>query len=356
VTTGADAEKATVLFLARSSATARAWQSVTLVKTGPGTFSGTATGITDPTIEQYFVQVVDDANNVSVSSKKGQDFAAPATPADSGAPTIAVLGTPVGGSYVGPQTVAITGPGPIRYTLDTLAEADYTGAFVVAGSGGHTVTATGPGGTSTQTFTILGTPAPTVTIASPVDGGSYPPGSPIAAVFRCDGYGVVSCVPNPVTPSTSIGPHTFSVTADDGVHPPTTATVHYSVVYGFVGLLQPVDDGVGQTMSIFKKSSTIPLKFQLLTGTGPLSATASAALAASCDLKVSYQAAGTTSAPVDETAFTAADDSGGCFRWDGSQFQYNFGTKSLKAGTVYQLRIYSVSGSMPDHLLRIGLR
>ena len=124
-------------------------------------------------------------------------------------------------------------------------------------------------------------------------------------------------MPSPATPANGIGSHTFVVTATDAAGNHTTATVHYAVQYGFVGLLQPVDDGVGQTTSIFKRNSTVPLKFQLLTPTGPLSATASAALAASCDLKVSYRAVGTTSAPVDETVYTSADDSGGCFRWDG---------------------------------------
>ncbi len=356
VTTGSDAVSATVLFLARSSNGPQAWTRVALSQTGPGTFHGTATGIMTTTIEQYFVQVVDDANNVSVSSKKGQDFAAPAAPADSGAPTISVLGTPVNNAYVGPQTVAITGPGPIRYTIGTGSPTDYTGAFVVAGPGSRTVTATGPGGTAILTFTILGTPAPTVSISSPAEGGAYPPDRPIAAVYRCDGYQVTTCVPNPATPATTVGSHTYSVTATDAAGHSTTATVHYAVQYGFVGLLQPVNDAVGQPFSTFKKNSTVPLKFQLLTGTGPLSATASAALAASCDLKVSYIAVGTTSAPVDESLYTDAADSGGCFKWDGSQFHYNFGTKSLSAGTVYQLRIRSTSGSVADHLVRIGVR
>jgi hypothetical protein len=351
-----DAATATVLYLARSSTTGQTWTSVPLDRSADGhTFTGSHV-VGTPTVEQYFVQVVDNANNVSVSSKKGQDFAAPAQPANAGAPVITVLGTPVGDSYVGPQQVVVTGVGPVQYTIDDPPAIDYTGPFLVAGARTHTVTATGPGGTSTRTFTILGTPGPTVTIANPVDHGSYPPDQAITAVFRCDGYQVVSCVPNPATPPTGIGSHTFSVTATDAAGNHTTATVAYAVQYGFVGLLQPVDDGVGQTMSIFKRSSTIPLKFKLLTSTGPLSSTAAAALSASCDLKVSYVAVGTTSAPVDESLYTDAADSDGCFRWDGSQFQYNFGTKSLNAGTIYQLRIRSASGSVADHLLRIGLR
>jgi uncharacterized delta-60 repeat protein len=352
-----DVKKVTVLYLARSGVTGQPWTKVTLTSTDGGhTFTGTSNISPLTTIEQYFVQVVDDANNVSVSSKKGQDFAAPATPANAGGPTISVLGTPVDNAYVGPQTVAITGPGPITFTVDGGTATTYLGAFVVAGAGSHTVTATGPGGTATRTFKILGTPAPTVSISNPVEGGSYPPGRTIAAVYSCDGYQVTSCLPSPAAPPTSIGSHTFSVTATDAAGHSTTATVHYAVQYGFVGLLQPVDDGVGQTMSVFKKNSTIPLKFQLVTPGGPVSATAAAALASSCDLTVSYQKVGTTTAQVDETVFTAADDTGGCFKWDGSQFHYNFGTKSLSAGSVYRLRISSASGSVPDHVVTIGLR
>ena len=114
-----DATRATVLFLARSSTSQRVWTSVTLTRSSDGhTFTGSDAVGTTPTVEQYFVQLVDDANNVSVSSKKGQDYAAPAEPLDADAPTISVLGTPVGNSYVGPQQVAITGPGPVQYTVD----------------------------------------------------------------------------------------------------------------------------------------------------------------------------------------------------------------------------------------------
>ena len=359
VTTGSDAEKATVLFLARSSTTGQAWTRVSLTKTGPGAFSGTAP-VTTPTIEQYFVQVVDGANNVSVSSKKGQDFAAPATPADSGAPTIAVLGTPVNNSYVGPQTVAITGPGPISYTVDSGSATDYVGAFVVAGTGGHTVTATGPGGTATQTFTILATPAPTVSISSPSASGSYTEGYAIPAVFSCDGYQVVSCTSSPVQPDNSVGAHTFTVTARDSGGRTATASVTYTVRRSpFLGLLQPVDDGPGATPSVYKKNSTIPLKFQIVGSNGlPIPDARAAALAASCDATVTYTTVGGVTAPVDENSVTDTPDSGGCFRYDASadQFQYNFGTKNLAAGQWYLLRIHFATAGIPDHTVRIGLR
>ncbi len=356
-TPAADATSATVLYLARSSTSPQAWKKVTLTSSDGGTtFTGFDT-VATPTVEQFFVQLVDDANNVSTSSKKGQDFEAPVEPV-ADAPVLQLSGTPVGGEYVGPQQVTILGRAPLTYRIDgDVADTNYTGPFTVTGPGEVTVTATDGEGTETaRTFTIVAPPGPVVTISSPAQGGSYPAGQAIAPVFRCAGYDVRSCVATPATPATGVGTHTFTVTGTDAQGRTGSATVTYAVQYGFVGLFSPVNDGVGQPMSTFKKNSTIPLKFRLLTPTGPLSAAASAALAASCDLKLTYQVVGTATTPVDEPVFTAPTDANGCFRWDGSQFHYNLGTKAMSAGKVYLLRIRSVSGSAQEHTVRIGLR
>ena len=72
----ADAQRAVVLYLVRSSTTPQSWERLELDRAG-STFTGTVpVGESVEEVEQFFVQLVDDANNVSVSSKKGQDFSA----------------------------------------------------------------------------------------------------------------------------------------------------------------------------------------------------------------------------------------------------------------------------------------
>lgn len=134
-TPDSDARRAVVLYLVRSSTQSQSWQKLEHVN-GGDTFTGTAS--VDPSIEeveQFFVQLVDDANNVSVSSKKGQNFSALPAPTTPTAPVVTVDGTKTDGSYVGPQRVVIQADGPARYTVDSGAEQDYTGPFTVPGTG-----------------------------------------------------------------------------------------------------------------------------------------------------------------------------------------------------------------------------
>jgi uncharacterized delta-60 repeat protein len=353
-----DVTSVTVLYLARSSTTGQAWTKVPLSLVA-GKWAGSH-AVSTPTVEQYFVQVVDDANNVSVSSKKGQDFEAPAAPTSESAPTITVLGTPLNNEYVGPQTVAITGQGPLTYTVGSGAPTAYTGPIVVAGAGSHTITATSPGGTATLTFIIIGAPGPSVSISSPSAAASYVEGQDIPAVFSCDGYGTVTCNASPATPDNTLGTHVFTVNAVDGAGKTASASVTYVVRQSaFRGLLQPVDDGPGLTPSVFKKGSTVPLKFQVVGTNGvPITDAQAAAIVAGCGVTLAYGAAGSMSAPVDESVVTTTPDSGTCFKYDAAtdQFIFNFGTKGLTSGQWYLLRIHFVTAGIPDHTVRVGIR
>jgi hypothetical protein len=349
-----DAASATILYLARSSTSGQAWTSVPLVKSTDGhTFTG-AHAVSTPTVEQYFVQLVDNANNVSMSSKKGQDFAAPAQPADSGTPDILLSGTPIGGHVVGAQTVTVIGA--TTYTVDSGVAQPYTGPFTVPGVGQHTVTATNPAGTSQVTFTI-DIVAPSITITSPSSSTVYRVGDVIPATFSCS-PATVSCTGSPTPPDSSFGVHTFTVTAGTGAGA-TTLSVTYAVRAKFVGVLQPVDDGPGQTASIFKKGSTVPVKFQLVDATGrPLPDATASAVAANCGATIGLTLAGATSAPVDEAALSNAADSGTCFRYDAAadQFIFNLSTKTLTAGSLYALTIRFPQRAAVDHTVMIGFR
>jgi hypothetical protein len=107
------------------------------------------------------------------------------------------------------------------------------------------------------------------------------------------------------------------------------------VIYGWDGFLQPINDTAhtGLTQSKFKLGQTIPAKFviknaagQVVQQAGSPTFTRSGQLG-SCGPDVSLEAVTSLSA-----------DSGSAYKWDGSQYHYNWNTKGLTAG-VY--RIYA---------------
>jgi hypothetical protein len=107
------------------------------------------------------------------------------------------------------------------------------------------------------------------------------------------------------------------------------------ILFGWDGFLQPINDTAhtGLTQSKFKLGQTIPAKFviknaagQVVQQAGSPTFTRSGQLG-SCGPDVSLEAVTSLSA-----------DSGSAYKWDGSQYHYNWNTKGLTAG-VY--RIYA---------------
>ena len=119
-----------------------------------------------------------------------------------------------------------------------------------------------PGGPST---------GPSIRIDSPPSGAVFAAGQTVKADFACsDPGGVETCtgtVPDGGTvDTTTLGAHTFTVTATDLAGNPSTKTVTYFVRYGFQGFKQPVDNP--PIINIAKLGSTIPLKWSLLDRAG----------------------------------------------------------------------------------------
>src|SRR2546423_1485785 len=89
------------------------------------------------------------------------------------------------------------------------------------------------------------------------------------------------------------------------------------------GFLQPVNDTahqVGQSISIFKAGSTVPAKFVLKRSDGTV-------VQANTLPGWPTPAKGSSmSMPVDESAYTDLGDTGTTYRWDGSQYIYNWKT------------------------------
>ncbi len=108
--------------------------------------------------------------------------------------------------------------------------------------------------------------APTIAIASPVEGGSFLVDQPATARYTCAdaGAGVQSCVgslPSGAAIDTSVpGARQFIVSAADAAGNTTTATVPYSVSYGVRTLYDE--------SKAHKSGSNVPIKIQLLDGAG----------------------------------------------------------------------------------------
>ncbi len=115
---------------------------------------------------------------------------------------------------------------------------------------------------------------PTIEITSPADGAQYLLNHPVNADYGCTDEtgpaGVVTCA-GPVPTGTAlaastVGLHTFTVTAEDVDGNSATRTHNYSVVYPFSGFLQPVDNagsGPVPVVNTAKAGSAIPVKFRL---------------------------------------------------------------------------------------------
>jgi len=111
-----------------------------------------------------------------------------------------------------------------------------------------------------------------------------------------------------------------------------------------VGFFQPLNDPFGGQipMSVFKRGSTVPLKFKLLHCNGqPYTDSEAQALAAAGGAGL-YIANGNVnpSLVVDEASSSTQADQGNLFRYDvaGHQFIYNWGTKSyVGGGQVYTI-------------------
>ena len=111
----------------------------------------------------------------------------------------------------------------------------------VLGPQAFSVTATDRAGNSvtvTHDYTVVDRTDPSVTITTPADGASFAQGAVVNADFACadevGGSGLASCVGpvadgSPIDTST-VGPHTFSVTATDSSANTATVTHNYTVV------------------------------------------------------------------------------------------------------------------------------
>lgn len=259
------------------------------------------------------------------------------------------------GWYNGPVTVtftctdALSGvatcPDPVVLT-DNGANAAYG---KVTDKAGNTATATLGGIRIDQEKPTL--PTANVNVA----GGTYALGAvPTATCTATDSFsGVKSCVVT-VTGGTTNGVGTFGYTAvaTDNAGNTTTVTGTYTVTYRFDGFLQPINDTAHQvaaSTSIFKAGSTVPVKFQLKNASGAVVQPTAA------PIWLTPVKGSATSAPVDETVYSATGDSGSTFRYDATAQQYIYNWKTGNTGGNY----WRIGVKLDDgqvYYVNIGLR
>jgi WD40-like Beta Propeller Repeat len=117
-------------------------------------------------------------------------------------------------------------------------------------------------------YTVVDARPPQIFIVSPTDGGSYVLGSSNAAGYYCGtptGVRMASCTGSAVNGSpfdtSSVGPHTFQVSAADENGRTATTTYTYTVVYDFKGFDSPVD--TSGNLTGVRAGEGIALKFSL---------------------------------------------------------------------------------------------
>jgi Tol biopolymer transport system component len=189
---------------------------------------------------EYFVQAVDAAGNVAVSTNKGFYFAG-ATLADPTRGVSASLsGNQTNGWFTGAAGLHITAPAGVTVQASIDGGTFGTPPASITGDGVHTIDIRASNGGSVSLIAPIDTTAPEIVFGTPVEGGQYVLNSEVKADYFCrdSGSGVVTpctgTVPNGANIDTSsLGAKTFTVNGitDAAGHSIGPVTVHYTVIY-----------------------------------------------------------------------------------------------------------------------------
>lgn len=341
----------------------------TPVVTGLATNSYTFTGEAEGTW-RYQVQAVD---NQGASSAFAPDDA-PVVVVDQSAPNAPTASTPVAAHVDGKGdqwfrdsttvTFASAGDHTLSDGSDGSGVASVTGPKTFTASGPFTATgtatdnATNVSAEATVTGFVDATP-PTVQVSCPTE---VVLNANTAASWTAsdDGSGLATDASGSIPLDTStVGDHTLIVpagTAVDNVgHDNEAAECKYHVGYAFGGFLQPINDTahfVGETTSVFKAGSAIPVKFQLFDANG-VPVQASTPPSWLVPTKGSALAATVT---VDETEYAATASSGSSATWDATNQQYIYNYKTAKSQSGNYWRIGVSLGDGNTYYVSIALK
>lgn len=261
-----------------------------------------------------------------------------------------------GGWWVGPVTVGFTCSDALSGIAICAKPVTLTDNGAGQSASGEALDRAGNGRTAEVRGIAIDNAAPAITLKGIENGAIYTLGAVPAPTCTAqdDLSGAGTCSVR-VTGGRANGVGTFSytATANDKAGNTATRTGTYRVIYRFDGFLQPINDTAHQTgvqTSIFKAGSTVPAKLQLKRADGTV--------VAANDLPSWETPAkgGLTTAPVGESLYSAAVDSGSTFRWSSSdqQYLYNWGTSAGDKGSYERIGVRLDDGQ--TYLVYIGLR
>jgi len=299
------------------------------------------------TTVEWFIQGVDGAGNVGVTSNKAT-VESLVPPANTGNIAAHLSGTLLNGWYTTPVGVTIDGAPGISYSLD--GGQFTTGAsLTVTGTGVHTLAFQGTDGSNGSVSIPIDVTDPTISFASPAGIFELGQNSSVTG-FNCGdaGSGVASCTPGAIDTSTITPAGTVrhvTVTATDRVNRTTTATGDYRVVYAFRGFFQPITNR--PYLNVMNAGRAVPVKFSL-TGNRGLQIFATGYPQVStinCD----------SEAPVDDNVqTTTAGQSSLAYDSGADQYTYTWKTENAWAGACKQLIIRLADGT--DHIAYFRFR
>jgi hypothetical protein len=179
------------------------------------------------------------------------------------------------GVTVNPSTRSYTTCSTYQYFNFTAGAAAIAGDYLMEASASDL--GVGTYNTNPSQFTlriVAGAPAdtaaPTITITTPGDGATYFLNQVVNADYSCadevGGSGLKSCV-GPVASgaaidTSSVGPKSFKVDAEDNAGNKSSLTHNYNVAFKFSGFFAPVDNPTW--VNKVKAGQAIPLKWRLL--------------------------------------------------------------------------------------------
>jgi hypothetical protein len=253
--------------------------------------------------------------------------------------------------------------------LDASSPASGNHLFNTEGAGqSHTFSVTDQAGNSNSasvTNVNIDKTAPTITITTPANGGSYVFNSIVAANFSTadalsglDASTQTSTNPQGSNINTAtVGSKSFNVSVKDKAGNLASQTNNYMVVYAPVGAICPL--GPGRTIlppinpdgsSVFKKGSTVPAKFRVYDANCNSIGTPGVV----ADFRLIQVISGTITTNVNEEVISTAADP--AFRWSASdqQWIFNINTKNLSANMTYIFQVSLNDGT--NILFRYGLK
>jgi len=272
--------------------------------------------------------------------------------------TTATLSPPAQNGWYASPTLTLSaddgsgsGVNHISYAVDGGSFQTYSGPLSGFSTGNHFVQyfATDNAGNVEATKLIAfkaDSDLPTATITRPADGASYPLGKPVKANFKCadkqTGSGLASCVgtvpKGSLIDTSTLGSHSFTVTATDKAGNQTVKTVHYTVTYTWNGFFAPISNS-GSGLNLVHAGDLIKLGFGLGgdRGLNILAAGSPSSVAVACPADAPHLVSGAHEGTPSGLFYGASS----------SHYSYGWQTDAAWAGTCRQFSLQLNDGTAP---------